>query len=225
MARKAATDPYASAIAHLSNADPDWTRLIAQTGPCGLQTESEREPYEALIRAIAYQQLHGRAAAAITARFLALYPDVAFPTPANILATDESILRGCGFSANKVATIRGIAEKTLEGVVPMRSDALSLTDEELIARLVTLRGVGRWTVEMILIFTLERPDVLPVDDFGVREGWRVLKSLDKQPLPKELGKIGQAWSPHRSVAAWYLWQAANQAKLAAKAEKSGSVKL
>lgn len=209
-------DPFASAIAHLANADPDWARIIAQIGPCGLQSKSEREPYEALIRAIAHQQLHGRAAEAITGRFLALYPDMPFPAPANILATDENVLRGCGFSAAKAATIRGIAEKTLDGLVPMRSDALTLTDEELIERLISLRGVGRWTVEMILIFTLDRPDVLPVDDFGVREGWRVMKSLVRQPRPKELAKIGQAWSPYRSVAAWYLWQVANQAKLAAK---------
>jgi len=216
MARKTRVEPFAAAIAHLSYSDPDWARLIKQIGPCGLQSKSEREPYEALIRAVAYQQLHGRAAAAITARFLALYPDEAFPAPVNILATDEHILRGCGFSAAKVTAIRGIAAKTLEGLVPMRSAALALSDEEIIERLVSLRGVGRWTVEMILIFTLERPDVLPVDDFGVREGWRVLKSLAKQPLPRELAKIGQAWSPYRSVAAWYLWQAANQARLKAK---------
>ncbi len=216
MAAKKTAIPYAAAVAHLANADADWARLIAQVGPCGLQVNAEREPYEALIRAIAYQQLHGQAAKAITNRFLALYPKVDFPAPADILATDESILRGCGFSASKVMTIRGIAEKTLEGVVPMRREAVSLSDEELIARLITLRGVGRWTVEMILMFTLERPDVLPVGDFGVREGWRVLKSLEKQPLPKELAKLGLAWSPYRSVAAWYLWQAANQAKLEAK---------
>lgn len=214
--KKESRDPVAAAVTHLANADADWARLIAQVGSCGLQSHSEREPYEALIRAIAHQQLHGRAAEAITKRFLALYQDVAFPSPANILATDESVMRSCGFSANKVNTIRGIAEKTLEGLVPMRKEALSLTDDELIERLITLRGVGRWTVEMILIFTLDRPDVLPVDDFGVREGWRVLKSLEQQPRPKELASLGKAWSPYRSVAAWYLWQAANQAKLAPK---------
>ena len=219
MAIKKSADPYAAAIKHLAKSDADWARLIKQVGPCGLQAYSAREPYEALIRAIAHQQLHGKAAEAITKRFLALFPDVDFPAPENILATEETILRACGFSLAKVATIRGIAEKTLEGVVPMRREADSLLDEELIARLITLRGVGRWTVEMILIFTLERPDVLPVDDFGVREGWRVLKSLEKQPAPKALAKIGQAWSPYRSVAAWYLWQAANQAKLVAKAER------
>jgi DNA-3-methyladenine glycosylase II len=219
MAIKKSADPYALALKHLAKADADWARLIKQVGPCGLQAYSAREPYEALIRAIAHQQLHGKAAEAITKRFLALYPQVEFPAPENILATEDTILRACGFSATKVATIRGIAEKTLEGVVPMRREADALLDEELISRLITLRGVGRWTVEMILIFTLERPDVLPVDDFGVREGWRVLKSLEKQPAPKELAKIGLAWSPHRSVAAWYLWQAANQAKLVARAER------
>ena len=109
-------------------------------------------------------------------------------------------------------TIRGIAEGTLDGVVPDRSAALAMTDEELISRLVSLRGIGRWTVEMFLIFTLERPDVLPTGDFGVREGWRVMKSLSKQPLPKELSKIGLAWSPYRSTATWYLWQAADEFK-------------
>jgi len=222
MARKKSAQPFAAAITHLSNADADWTRLIKQVGPCGLQSNIEREPYEALIRAVAHQQLHGKAAEAITKRFLALYPDAGFPAPENILATDDNVMRACGFSATKVATIRGIAEKTLEGVVPLRSEAVALTDEELIARLVTLRGVGRWTVEMILIFTLDRPDVLPVDDFGVREGWRVLKSMPQQPRPKELSSIGQAWSPYRSVAAWYLWQAANLAKFAAKAGNLGS---
>ena len=208
-------DAFASAIAHLAASDLDWDRLIARVGPCGLQPKPEREPYEALIRAIAYQQLHGRAAEAILGRFLALYPDVSFPSPTNILATDASVLRACGFSAAKVATICGIAEKTLDGLVPLRSEAMTLTDEELIARLVSLRGVGRWTVEMLLIHTLERPDVLPVDDFGVREGWRVTKSLPKQPTPGEMAKIGQAWSPFRSTATWYLWRAAEQAKRAA----------
>ena len=153
-----------------------------------------------------------RAAEEILSRFLALYPAASFPSPTNILATDENILRACGFSAAKVTTIRGIAERTLDGVEPIRSAALTLTNEELIARLVSLRGVGRWTVEMLLIYTLERPDVLPIDDFGVREGWRVMKSLPRQPLPREMSKIGQAWRPYRSTATWYLWRAAEQTK-------------
>ena len=205
-------DPFGPAVAHLAALDPDWTSLIARVGRCGLQPKPEREPYEALLRAVAYQQLHARAAEAILNRFLALYPDVSFPSPTSVLAIDEDMLRACGFSAAKVMTIRGIAKGALDGVVPVRSAALAMTDEELISRLVSLRGIGRWTVEMLLIFTLERPDVLPIDDFGVREGWRVMKSLSKQPLPKELSKIGQAWSPYRSTAAWYLWQAADEFK-------------
>ncbi|MHB1677969.1 MAG: DNA-3-methyladenine glycosylase family protein [Sulfuriferula sp.] len=203
---------FDSALTHLANSDPDWASLIERVGPCGLRSKPEREPFEALIRAIAYQQLHARAAEAILSRFLALYPGSSFPSPMNILATDENVLRACGFSAAKVATIRCIAEKTLDGVVPTRSVALTLTNEELIARLVPLRGIGRWTVEILLIYTLERPDVLPIDDFGVREGWRIMKTLPKQPLPKEMSRIGQAWSPYRSTATWYLWQAAKLIK-------------
>jgi DNA-3-methyladenine glycosylase II len=205
-------DPFGPAVAHLTALDPDWTSLIARIGRCGLQPKLEREPYEALIRAVAYQQLHAQAAEAILNRFLVLYPTVSFPSPTSILETDGNTLRACGFSAAKVMTIRGIAEGVLDGIVPERSAALAMTDEELISRLVSLRGIGRWTVEMFLIFTLERPDVLPTDDFGVREGWRVMKSLSKQPLPKELSKIGLAWSPYRSTATWYLWQAAEEFK-------------
>lgn len=203
-----------SALLHLAACDPDWSALIKRVGPCGLQPKLEREPYEALVRAIAYQQLHGRAAEAILGRFLALYPGMTFPFPDQLLATEETLIRACGFSAAKLASIRGIAQGVLDGVVPTMADAVALSDEELIARLVTLRGVGRWTVEMLLIFALGRPDVLPVDDFGVREGWRVLKGLPEQPKPKALAQIGQAWSPYRSTAAWYLWRAAEQAKLA-----------
>ncbi len=200
------------ATRHLAALDSDWAELITRVGPCELKSRDEREPYEALVRAIAYQQLHGRAAEAILGRFLALYPDAAFPLPAAVLATDDAVLRGCGFSLSKIAAIRGIAAATAEGVVPSRQDADRLSDEELIARLVALRGVGRWTVEMLLIFALGRPDVLPVDDFGVREGWRALKKLDTQPRPRELAEIGRAWSPYRSTAAWYLWRSAELAK-------------
>ena len=197
------------AMQHLAAVDTDWTRLIAEVGDCGLKTTPGREPYEALVRSIAFQQLHGRAAEAILGRMLAMYPDQAFPAPASILATDPTLMRACGFSATKVATIREIAQKTQDGLVPTLADAQLMSNEELIERLVQLKGVGRWTVEMLLIFTLERWDVLPVDDFGVREGYRLLKLLSKQPTPKELSAIGAAWSPYSSIAAWYLWQAAS----------------
>ncbi len=164
------------------------------------------------MRAIAHQQLHGRAARAIQARFAALYPDTAFPTPAQVLATEETTLRGCGFSASKVASLREISLRALDGTIPGRRAAARLSDAVLIERLTQIRGVGRWTVEMLLIFTLGRPDVLPVDDFGVREGYRVLHGLDAQPRPRALAAIGQAWAPHRSCAAWYLWRAADLAR-------------
>lgn len=192
---------------HLAGSDAAWFALICKVGPCELAQKAGREPYEALIRSVAYQQIHGRAAEAILGRFLALFPGQDFPAPAAVLSIDESRMRACGFSAGKASTIREIAQKTLDGVVPSRKEAERLGDDELIARLTTLRGVGRWTVEMLLMFTLVRPDVLPVDDFGVREGWRVLKGLGQQPGPKALGEIGRAWAPYRSTAAWYLWRA------------------
>ncbi len=186
-------------------------KLITRVGKPRLEIARSQSPFEALMRAIAHQQLHGRAARAITARFVALYPEVAFPAPAQVLATEEATLRGCGFSAAKVATLREISARALDGTVPSRAAAARLSDAALIARLTRIRGVGRWTVEMLLIFTLGRPDILPVDDFGVREGYRVLHGLDQQPRPRALAAIGEAWAPHRSCAAWYLWRAADLA--------------
>jgi DNA-3-methyladenine glycosylase II len=196
----------AAAEAHLSKLDDDWARHIAHIGACRHEPKPAREPYEALVRAIAYQQLHAKAGDAILARFLALYDGGAFPTPAQVLEVDFDIQRACGFSAAKLSTIRAIAQATLDGVVPSREDAMELTDDELIARLVSLRGIGRWTVEMFLIYTMERPDILPVDDFGMREGYRRLKGLDTAPTPGQMRKIGESWSPHRTAAAWYLWR-------------------
>ncbi len=186
--------------------------LCARIGPCRITVDRRRQPYEALVRAIAHQQLHGRAAEAILGRFLALYPGMAFPPPDLVLATGDAALRGCGFSGGKAASIRDIARHAAMGVIPTRHAASRLDDEALVERLLPIRGVGRWTVEMLLIFTLGRPDVLPIDDFGVREGYRILHGLDAQPKPKALGEIGQAWAPYRSTAAWYLWRAADEHK-------------
>jgi DNA-3-methyladenine glycosylase II len=165
-----------------------------------------REPYEALVRAIGYQQLTAKAGDAIIARLKALYPDTTFPTPENIMLAEFDALRACGFSAAKIATIKAIAEGALSGLIPPRNVAGTMDDEALIARLVTIKGIGRWTVEMLLMYSLERMDILPADDFGVREGYRVLKSLPEQPKPNALREIGKAWAPHRTVAAWYLWR-------------------
>ncbi|MFJ4068745.1 DNA-3-methyladenine glycosylase family protein [Pseudomonas sp. NPDC089996] len=200
-------DAYREATGYLAVLDPDWARHVAATGPCLHRTTPGREPYEALVRAIAYQQLHARAAEAILGRLLALFPEQAFPAPEQLLAVSPEVMRGCGFSASKLATIQGIAQASLEGVVPSRDEALGLSDDALIERLVALRGVGRWTVEMLLIYSLERSDILPVDDFGVREGYRRLKGLQKAPTPAQMRSLGGGWSPFRTVAAWYLWRA------------------
>lgn len=200
----------ARALTHLRR-DPVLKRVIRRIGPCAL-TPVAREPYEALVRAIAHQQVHGRAAEAILGRFVALHPGHDFPPASTVLDTPLEAMRGCGFSGSKVAAIRDIAEKAVGGLVPSLAAASRLDDAALIERLVQIRGVGRWTVEMLLIFTLGRADVLPVDDFGVREGWRVATRAEQQPKPKELAAIGEAWAPYRSIAAWYLWCAADAAK-------------
>ncbi|MBC3366074.1 DNA-3-methyladenine glycosylase [Pseudomonas sp. SWRI154] len=202
--------PYHQATAFLAKLDEDWRRHVEAIGPCLLQPKPARDPYEALVRAIAYQQLHAKAGDAILGRLLGLFPQGTFPRPEQILATDVTQMRSCGFSASKIATIQGIAQATLDGIVPGYATALAMDDEALIERLVTLRGVGRWTVEMLLIYSLERPDILPADDFGVRDGYRRLKGLDAQPSRRQMIDIGQAWSPYRTVAAWYLWRAPNR---------------
>lgn len=200
-------EAYREAAQHLAALDPDWSRHIAAIGPCLHQATPGREPYEALVRAIAYQQLHARAAEAILGRLLALFPADDFPQPEQLLAVTPETLRACGFSASKLVTVQGIAQATLEGLVPTREQALNMADEALIERLVALRGVGRWTVEMLLIYSLGRSDILPVDDFGVREGYRRLKGLETAPTPAQMRSLGGAWRPFRTVAAWYLWRA------------------
>ena len=193
-------------------ADPDLAALVRRIGPCTLQVEADREPFESLIRAIAHQQLHGRAAEAILARMIALSPGGGFPTPAFLLAHRDEVLRGCGFSGSKTAAMRAVCEGRLGGVVPTRAQAARLSDAVLIERLVSLRGIGRWTVEMLLIFSLGRKDVMPVDDFGIREGYRLIKRLPAQPKPRALADLTEGWSPYRSMAAWYLWRAADEHK-------------
>jgi DNA-3-methyladenine glycosylase II len=201
------------ALRHLRG-EKVFAALIRRVGPPRLGIQRNRSPYEALMRAIAHQQLHGRAAQAILARFEALYPAGEFPAPDLVLASTDETLRACGFSGSKIAAMRAICAAALDGTVPSRRGSVRLSDEELIERLTSIRGVGRWTVEMLLIFTLGRPDVLPVDDFGVRDGYRVLYGLEVQPKPKALAEIGQAWAPHRSIAAWYLWRASEEGKKA-----------
>lgn len=194
---------------YLADIDDDWAGLIARVGPCTHQPKPAQAPYEALARAVAYQQLHPRAGDAIIARLLALF-DNRFPTPAQLLAADFTALRACGFSGRKIETLQGIADAAGNGIVPGFDAASAMTDEALIDQLVTLKGIGRWTVEMLLIFNLGRLDILPADDFGVRDGYRRLKSLDSAPTRKIMEQLGAAWQPYRTIAAWYLWRVPRQ---------------
>jgi DNA-3-methyladenine glycosylase II len=191
---------------HLSR-DPVMRGLIRAAGPCVIRPERGRTPFQSLVRSIAHQQLTGKAAGTILGRFYALYGDGRYPEPAELLDTPEATLRGVGFSRAKAVALKDIAARTLDGTIPPRRKLARLTDEAIIERLVQVRGVGRWTVEMFLMFTLGRPDVLPVDDYGVRSGFRIAYGLDEMPKPRELAEFGQRWAPYRSAAAWYLWRA------------------
>lgn len=197
---------YDESVAFLTNLDEDWARLIALVGPCRHDPKAAREPYEALIRAIAYQQLTANAGDAIIGRLRARFRNRDFPSPEDLIAAEFDALRTCGFSAGKVRTIKAIAEGALSGIIPTRDVAVTMDDGVLIDRMVGIKGIGRWTVEMLLMYSLERMDILPADDFGVREGYRALKSLTEQPKPKELREISKAWAPHRTAASWYLWR-------------------
>ncbi|OUI81763.1 DNA-3-methyladenine glycosylase [Gluconobacter sp. DsW_056] len=202
--------------ATLLGSDPGLAAAIARIGPCTLRGDDGQEPYDALLRAIAGQQLHGAAARKIFGRLCLLGEqgtvDGAPPSPGRLLELSEESLRACGLSGNKLLAMRGVAQARLDGTVPSRADARTMTDEELIVRLVTLRGIGRWTVEMLLMFTLNRPDVMPVDDFGVREGWRRLRGLELPPKPKALKEETARFSPYRSTLAWYCWRMAEEGK-------------
>jgi DNA-3-methyladenine glycosylase II len=195
-------------IAHLTTVDPVMGGVIAASGAFAMEVNAEATPFLVLARAIAHQQLNGIAANTILKRFIdSVGTNAAFPTPQQVLDAPEATLRAAGFSFAKIASLRDLAAKTIEGVVPDRETLMALSNEEIIERLTQVRGIGRWTVEMMLMFQLGRPDILPVDDFGVRNGFRLAYGLRKMPHPKALALFGERWSPHRSVAAWYLWRA------------------
>jgi len=202
----------AAALKHLSAVDPVMRRLIRAVGPCKLEPETRRSPFQSLVQAVAHQQLNGTAAGTILARFKKLFPGRRFPRPEDLASVTDEQLRACGFSFAKIRAIRDITEKTLSGVVPGSRQIVKLSDAEIIGRLTEVRGVGRWTVEMLLIFQLGRPDVLPADDFGVRNGFRHAYRKRELPTVKNLLAFGERWRPHRTTAAWYLWCAADAAK-------------
>ncbi len=181
--------------------------LIARSRRYKIAPAVSIRPFDALAESIAYQQLSGKAAATIFGRVRALYPKTKWLDPAKILATPDDALRSAGLSRAKTAAIKDLAAKTIDGTVPSGHALLRMSDDEIIARLTQVRGIGRWTVEMLLLFDLGRPDVWPVDDYGVRKGFAKTFGRRKLPTPKQLIKSGEKWRPYRSVAAWYFWRA------------------
>jgi len=184
-----------------------FARVVEKHEPYPTKFERQNDPYRALIRAVVFQQLSGKAAQTIHGRVLALFAEKDHPDPEDILTASDEVLRGAGLSRQKIAALRDISQKRIEGVIPEARALSKLGDEEIIERLTAARGVGRWTVEMYLMFTLGRPDVLPVDDLGVRKGAE--KLYRRSFTPKELAAYGERWTPHRSAAAWHLWRIAD----------------
>ena len=219
--RKLPFDPK-KAIAHLKSADHKLGELIDRAGPFTLHIDDSVSPFEALLESILYQQLHGKAAATIHRRVREYYGGD--PSPKLLLETPDEILRAAGVSGNKIKALKDLAARTIEGTVPSHAAILKMPDADIVERLTEVRGIGPWTVEMLLIFRLGRPDVLPVTDYGVRKGYaltfqRVPKSrpLSADDLPKAdvLFRRGRRWVPYRSVASWYMWRACDLARNAA----------
>ena len=201
----------ATATRELADRDPVIAKLVAAAGPAQLKRrgDEKRDHFGALARSITYQQLAGRAAAAIHGRFEALFDG--HPTPETVLSMPEERLRGAGLSAAKAASILDLATKVESGAVPLDGVA-RLSDDVIIERLTAVRGIGRWTAEMFLIFQLGRLDVWPVDDLGVRAGYAAAYRLKETPTPKVLAQLGEPFRPYRSIAAWYMWQAIHLAR-------------
>ena len=221
--------PFSPAVAlsHLRSSDPKLAVLIDCAGPFTLRLDPSPSPFESLLESILYQQLHGKAAATIHRRVREYFHGD--PTPQLLLSTPDEPLRAAGVSGNKIKALRDLAARTLDGTVPSHAAILKMPDADIVERLTEVRGIGTWTVEMLLIFRLGRPDVLPVTDYGVRKGFaltfqRVPKSrpLEAADLPKPdvIFRRGQRWAPYRSVASWYLWRACDLAKNTAPAGRS-----
>jgi 3-methyladenine DNA glycosylase/8-oxoguanine DNA glycosylase len=199
------------AAAHLAKIDPDLGRVIKATGPVLLVPNEERTPFYALLRAIAHQQLSGRAAETIMGRFHNLFPNVPHPAPEQVLAVEDLVLRGVGFSRPKIRYIKDLAARAAGGLVPTHDEVLKLSDQELIDRLTEIKGIGQWTVEMLLIFKLGRMDVLPIHDLGIQKGFMITYRKRRLPKPETILKYGERWRPYRTIAAWYLWRAVDLA--------------
>jgi len=190
----------------LRAADPKLAPLMERHGPFRLRARVSQSPFAALAESIAYQQLTGKAAATIFSRVLALYRPKRFPSPEDILATRDEALRSAGLSRAKVAAVKDLSLKTIEGTVPALAKLRRLDDEEIVERLTAVRGIGRWTVEMLLI-QIGRPDVLPANDYGIRKGFQRAFGTRGLPTPAQVLRRGERWRPYRTVASWYLWRA------------------
>jgi DNA-3-methyladenine glycosylase II len=195
----------------LAERDECLKRLIEETLPFQIDVADAQSPYEALLESIAYQSISGKAAATIFGRIKALSSTGRAPAPEEMLKLRKPALRKAGLSGAKVLAMKDLAQKTIDGVVPTHEQAEKLSDEELVERLVSVRGIGAWTVEMFLIFRLGRPDVLPIHDLGVKKGWSVTYGEKHMPKPKELLAFGERWRPYRTVASWYMWRAFERA--------------
>src|SRR5579862_5732754 len=207
---------YLKAHEHLTQADKRLGRLIADIGEFPFKLDECDSVYESLLEAIAYQSISGKAAATIFARVKALGKNGQCPTPAEMIAATPQSLREAGLSFAKVAAMKDLAQKTIEGIVPTLEAAEKMSDQELVERLISVRGIGAWTVEMFLIFRLGRPDVLPIHDYGVQKGFAITYRLKNIPKPKELAAFGERWRPYRTVASWYMWRAVERAGKAAR---------
>ena len=199
------------AVRHLAERDEVLKELITACRPFTINTSDQASPYEELVRAIVYQSISGKAARTILERIKALGENGRVPSPEVMLKLPMAKLRKAGLSKAKVLSMRDLAQKAIDGIVPTHEEALKLSDQELIDRLDAVRGIGAWTVEMFLIFRLGRPDVLPIHDLGVKKGWCVAYGKKHIPKPKELLKFGERWRPYRTIASWYLWRAFERA--------------
>jgi len=216
---------HKAAIAHISKDDPRIGKLIEKTIEFRLNIDEAQSPYESLLHAIAYQSIAGKAAKVIFDRIRALGSNGRCPAPDELLQVSTQALRKAGLSHAKIAAVRDLAQKTIEGVVPALDDAHKMSDQELVDRLISVRGIGAWTVEMFLIFRLGRPDVLPIHDYGVQKGFAITYGKRKIPTPRELAKFGERWRPYRTVASWYMWRAVEHApKSARKITKAKKIK-
>jgi DNA-3-methyladenine glycosylase II len=196
---------HRAAVRHLKGADPVMRRVIERVGPCRLDPEQRPDVFHALVRSIIYQQLNGAAAGSIYRKFKGLYPGKRFPTAADIAGTKDAAIRSAGISPQKLSYLRDLSVKAQDGTLELRK-VRSLGDDDVVEHLTQVRGVGRWTAEMVLMFTLGRPDVLPVDDYGFRRAVQIEYKMRALPKPERLHKLAAPWRPYRTVGTWYLWQ-------------------